>query len=591
MKKYLRNSLNLKFFAVLLLFLGIFFRGFHPGLYTFGFDQVQILTNAEAISHRDLTLIGPRTGPAEMFTGPLVYYIAALFVFIIGLPWAIVGMSVFIAALTGVTLYSLAKKYISLKSSLILLFIWALSPFFIHFDRIAWNPNLTLLASMLVFFPMLKVIKNENVTLQEYVLIAFGSFLGFQAHFSGLILPVLLIISLLIFRKFSIKPILASLTGFFVSIIPTVLFDAKNGWLNIKGLVGFITEKESVGGTLFFDRLKHTIEVTLEIMGKMIPIQVGNEVAVFFGLLTVTVLLWKLLKNKIHFKKEVKISIFWLVSIMLVFTLYRSKSPEYYFFIFLPAIFVFVSELISPFLNKKLVDKRVVLITILVSSFYLVSNFSMIAGQNSLNISNQLNMALNIRSFSQKTPVQTISYDILNVDSLGMRYFIDKYVNLVEDGKTVHIAELTNGNVFGNYGLWVDPRIDSNSNYIITDEIVLRTPITTQLLADKYYGSKFGPHETFQVVNNGELTGDAIVLVKNLNNPFLAGNETFRELKEIASEKQNKDSWRSISYDEYRGYLKEYQDFVLVYITQKSDQEFLEVSADINAIDIKPGML
>ena len=49
---------------------GAFFRAYMPEAYIFGFDQVQILTNAEAITNGDLTLIGPRTGPADMFTGP-----------------------------------------------------------------------------------------------------------------------------------------------------------------------------------------------------------------------------------------------------------------------------------------------------------------------------------------------------------------------------------------------------------------------------------------------------------------------------------------------------------------------------------------
>lgn len=591
MHEILKKSLNFKFFAVLLLSLGVLFRGFNPGLYTFGFDQIQILSNAEAISQGNLTLIGPRTGPAEMFTGPLVYYIAAVFIYILGSPMAIVGMSVSIATVTGLGLFFLSKKYLSINASLIFLFVWALSPFFIHFDRIAWNPNLTLLSAMLVFFPLLKVINDKKVSNLEYFFISAGSFLGFQAHFSGLILPAMLIISLIFFKRFSIKPVIASLGGFFISVLPTLLFDAKNNWLNIRGLLSFITEKESVGGTLFFDRLRHTVEVTLEIMGSMFPIHLEKQVAIYIGLLMLVVLFWKLLKKKISLQKEVQVSIFWVVSIMLIFTLYRSKSPEYYFFIFLPAVFVFLSELISPLLRKKVLEKRVVLIAIIIISLFTFSNISMIVGENSLNLSNQQRMALNIKAYAQRTPVEAVSYDVLNVDSLGMRYFIDKYVEFKDGGKLIHISNLEEGGVYGNYGLWVDPRTDPELNYIVTDNIVLESSSDTMLMGDKYLGSKFGPHETFQIIKGGEFTGDALVLVRDLNNPFLAGNETYRELKDNALEKQNRDSWKVISYGDYQGYLKEYQGFVLVYVTQKTLQEFLEVSADINAIDIRPGVL
>ncbi len=87
-----------------LLLLGVFFRTYQPGWNPFGFDQVQILENAQQIKQGDFTLIGPRTGPGNMFTGPLIYYLTACLMFILPSPWTIVGTSVLIAAASGVAL-------------------------------------------------------------------------------------------------------------------------------------------------------------------------------------------------------------------------------------------------------------------------------------------------------------------------------------------------------------------------------------------------------------------------------------------------------------------------------------------------------
>lgn len=63
----------------LLFLVAAFFRTFSFQRFPFNFDQIQIAENSQKIFSGDLVLIGPRTGPAAMFTGPLIYYVAAPF--------------------------------------------------------------------------------------------------------------------------------------------------------------------------------------------------------------------------------------------------------------------------------------------------------------------------------------------------------------------------------------------------------------------------------------------------------------------------------------------------------------------------------
>ncbi|MCB9812869.1 MAG: glycosyltransferase family 39 protein [Pseudomonadales bacterium] len=598
MKTFISKFFNLPTLVVILILTGTFYRAYMPQLYPFGFDQVQILTNAEDIKNGNLTLIGPRTGPAQMFTGPLVYYITAVFFFFFDSPWSIVGMSTLISAVTGLSIFFLLKKYVSKKSAIIGLLIWTFSPYLIYFDRIAWNPNLSFLASAFIFFPLLGIITEKKSKRIDLFLIFIGSFLGFQAHFSGLLLPVLLVLTLLIYKKFSIKPIIASALGFASSLLPTIIFDAKNGWLNSRGFISFLLEKESVGGTLFYSRFIHSIKAALEILGSLVPYQLERNISVYVGLFILIFVAWFYFKKILNNGLNTSISFLWISIVVVIFSFYRSNSPEYYFFILLPAMFVFASNFISPLINKIKYPKEIFLLLYFLLAFSTVSNFKAIAGSGSLQISNQLNMALDIARISKTTPIKEVSYDISSVDSYGMNYFVKRMIDVnsldrtSQNARVIHVAHAESANDrYGNYGLWIDPRTDEQSNYVTNSDVVLRTTSNFLLYQDKYMGWAYGPHEAYRIVSENGFTGDLLVLVKKIDNPFLPGNDTTQILNKNASEKLLENDWRAINYEEYKGYLKEYELFSLVYISTKLGDEFSLISKDFEALNIRPGIL
>lgn len=221
---------------------GLLLRAYHLGNYSFDFDQVQIAENSQRILAGQPTLIGPRTGPAAMFTGPLIYYTTAFFMLVTEPPLAVAGNALFLAVVTGGLIYFLTRRYLDEPTALIMTSLWAFSPFIIKLDRTPWNPNLMLMAAALIFLPMLK---KDRLKLVDGGLIGLGVFLGYQAHFAGLLLPPLAIFSLLIRREFSWKPYALVAAGFVTSIVPTILFDLQHNWLNLTGLLGLITNKDN----------------------------------------------------------------------------------------------------------------------------------------------------------------------------------------------------------------------------------------------------------------------------------------------------------------------------------------------------------
>ncbi len=143
---------NQWFLIFAFIFFGLLLRLSALFIWPFGFDQVQILEAVDKILSGDPTLIGPRTGPAQMFTGPLIYYLTAFFYLLRFSYYSLIVSTLSIALLTGLSIYFLIKRYFGYRFAIIALFIWSFSEFFISIDQVTWNPNLTFLASSLVFF-------------------------------------------------------------------------------------------------------------------------------------------------------------------------------------------------------------------------------------------------------------------------------------------------------------------------------------------------------------------------------------------------------------------------------------------------------
>lgn len=147
--------------TIFIICFGLFLRTHNWRQYPFNFDQVQIANASTQILLGKPTLIGPRTGPAEMFTGPLIYYLAAVISVFVEDHIAVIIVAVFLSLVTGLTILCLGKFYFGNNEAIILTSLWAFSPFLVHIDRIPWNPNLSVLAAVLVLFPLLGKLENN----------------------------------------------------------------------------------------------------------------------------------------------------------------------------------------------------------------------------------------------------------------------------------------------------------------------------------------------------------------------------------------------------------------------------------------------
>ena len=482
-----------------ILTIAMLLRGYNIHNYGLGFDQIQILQNAEKIAQADFTLIGPVTGPANMHTGPLIYYIAGAIYWIFPSPYSVAITALLIALITGVTLALLTKRYIPSMIHTILA-IWGLSPFVIHLDRIPWNPNLTLLASTCVFFPFVRSHKKGALKLVDHLVVSLGIFLGYQAHFSGLFLLPLAIALLFLKQRRSFGYLFLYLGALAISLSPTILFDLRYEMRNYNGVVELFNNRVGNTDGSVISQLLSNIKITVENIGKMIFKSSSYALIITTGLAMFAIHSFQSIKTNIK-----QVTYIWIALIIIGFSLYRYSMPEYYFTIQFPAIFVLIASLVSTFSSK---TKRIIIILFtLYTTTHIINTYSQ---PDSFSISNQIELSNEINNIITANPKMQIVYDMEMDNAIALEYLIDttqteNHSN--QPSPLIHIvypyqSDHKKVKIYQKYAYWLDYRTQPTMNYLETDEFILKMEKPIQLYKDYYLKSLSDPNYTFLLLND-----------------------------------------------------------------------------------------
>ncbi|NLG06454.1 MAG: hypothetical protein GX559_02010 [Candidatus Pacebacteria bacterium] len=432
------------FLLILLLLIGICLRSYNWQNYVLNFDQVQILTNAESILQGKLTLIGPRTGPASTFTGPLIYYATVPFLFVFGNIHSTVILPVLISFITGVALYFLAKHYQTTKSALIIVAIWSISPLFLKIDRTFWNPNLSLLAFSLVVWPIYFATKPKKLDL---ALIALGSFLAYQAHFSAfLLIPTVFLFALIFKRPKEI--FFASCLGLGISLLPTIIFDLRHGFINISGILSLFSNEASGFNLINLLRnIYNNTKFTLDVFGRLVLYGKNSTIRQVIGLLLILATFF------IRFRKEKALFfklLFWPILVIILMSFYQGEIPEYYLVIGLPPLMLVLALTFTKFSRQLLL-----LMFLLFSIFnYSYLKSSIITRDREFTLGNSVAIKNDVLRIDQEHEIKEIIYLIPHASDLGLKYLIEPAITKKENGKSIKIVYPANenNNLFSEHG-------------------------------------------------------------------------------------------------------------------------------------------
>lgn len=299
----------------------------------FSWDQEQLLAYpVKNILSGDLTLIGPQTGPGNIYLGPLLYYLAVPFFWIFRLhPITGSVLASTLGVSTAIGVYLVFKKFFTQNVGLVALALYATSPLFNLNDRTIWNPSLIPLASLGVLAAYLSWWKYHKATYVNLIVLATATALGIQAHLGFIfILPL----HLLIWLKF--KPSLSwpKIGWFFLVVIgwflPLIAFDLRHQGINITNLLNFLLS----GSTQFnlaaiTQKWFEMVRSSLGLIGSILIYAHVPHLNVLAGLVILLAGLWWR-----HY-----LFIAYLVIFSLGFSFYSGNIPDYYLWpMLLPAV-------------------------------------------------------------------------------------------------------------------------------------------------------------------------------------------------------------------------------------------------------------
>lgn len=502
--------------AASLLLIGISMRTLYPGNYPFGFDQVQILENAKKILQGNLTLIGPRTGPATLFTGPLIYYATALFMPFFGEPYSVVVASLSFSIITGLFALILSIHYFKDRLlSLSVTAIWSLSPFMIQMDRISWNPNISMLAGLLVSFPIFaRLLNNKPLRLGDALIVGLGVFLGYQAHFSGLILISYALFGwwLLPAKKFYAAIIV--FVSFMLSLMPTILFDIRHNFLNITGLLALFQDDSKVSLHDFGSTAVNNFFTVFHLTGRLLwehnnPLFVGLT-GVFVFLFVIAYKLWSV-KLRVYILS-------WIVGMPFVFVFYKSNIPEYYYLILVPTLLFllsFIGKIVFENQNMKLKMSFFVLLAAYLTAVSLTKSIA----PSFTSIKEVRETTSYAKGMLENNANLTVVFDMEPIDSLGYKYLMRDYIDRFAYSHTLlHMIHPASPNAFSDYqsgkaAVWEDLRTDANANHYLADsEYIIKTPRNLKLYKDISGYEGFPQADSLAVIMDGKEQAYLLIL-------------------------------------------------------------------------------
>src|SRR3989339_656757 len=218
-------------------------------------------------SQRDLPFIGPITSVGGFYLGPLYYWFMAPFLWAAGFdPVGPALATALIGVITVPLLYFVTRKLFDPLSARWASLLYALAFIPVSETRSAWNPNPMPLAALGIIYGFyLANYKNQPKGL---LLAAVSLGVALQLHYMIVFLAPFILWQGILSRK-RFKELILGLTIIVVMLLPLFLFEMKNNWLNVRGLIEFLG-KHQYGNLDWLLVIKNTIGRSEQVIGMVL---------------------------------------------------------------------------------------------------------------------------------------------------------------------------------------------------------------------------------------------------------------------------------------------------------------------------------
>lgn len=349
---------------IVIILLGIFLRSIEVlnKNYLFGFDQGRdYLTVRKIVNEKKPTLIGAEVGAGfaglgGIFHGPYYFYSLILpFLAFKGDPYGGLLLMFIFGVLSIFLCYLVTRKIFGIETALIATFLLSVCPSLTSQSRFMWNSHPSTFFILLSLWFTYKMIKNPT------------RYFFWATFFSGLIygfelaISVPLLISQFVFFWFMVKDrrpkvLLLGIFGTFLSHLPFFLFEARHGFMGIRGIFKMFLVKTPVDYSRLF--ANHLIDFWNNFRGTFLL----SELSSLLLLIVTLVITHRLISHRRKTPDEKLIFILFLFLLppvsFLVFMLLKTVVWDFYLIhLHLAYIFLFSFYLT----NEKIFSKKLLL--------------------------------------------------------------------------------------------------------------------------------------------------------------------------------------------------------------------------------------
>lgn len=300
------------------------------GLQFLGDQGRDALMMYRLLTQGDLPFIGPITSVGGFYLGPLYYYLMAPFLWLARFnPVGPAAATAVLGIVTVPLLYWVAKKLFSHRVGLWAAGLYALAYIPISETRSAWNPNLMPLAALGIIYGF----QTRNLLLAA---VSLGAALQF--HYMIVFLAPWLIWQVVLARRHKLE-LIKSLLVLMLLMFPLILFEVKNNWLNVKGLMEFLT-KHQYDSLNLWEVAKNTVGRSEQAIGMVLGF--GRDFSSLRTWVTRVFLLLLLI-----FFKRVKFLGIYLLSTIAMLAVYQDNIYPHYLGFLFPAVFILTAAILS----------------------------------------------------------------------------------------------------------------------------------------------------------------------------------------------------------------------------------------------------
>jgi len=235
-----------------ILIVGIFLRTYEfRDWMVFNPDQARDAQIMEDVlsGKRDVPLLGPQSGNTKFSLGPIFYYFGIVSGKFFGaLPEVLAYPDVLFSILSIPLFFFFLRKYFSLRISLLLILVLAVSYFALRYGRFAWNTNSIPFFSTLFLYGVLEMMNEKNRNILKWpVFVGIGLGVSIQLHTVLLLAFPLISLFVLVYvwKKKLIRLRSFSLIFFIVALLNggQIRSEIQTGGMNMQALFGGVSDQ------------------------------------------------------------------------------------------------------------------------------------------------------------------------------------------------------------------------------------------------------------------------------------------------------------------------------------------------------------